>query len=218
MIRSARILAVIAAVTGLFGSVTPTLASPITYQITGVASGTIGGSTFTSVPTTVALSGDTTAVTAWAACPTCVFNLGSTTVNIPGIGTAVVTDPTAVYASGVPVDLGIGFPILPYVAIVVLERPPADPDPGVGIGLLGSSDLLGYDLRSSIGPITATPGSVGHDECCIIHTSLGDLVFAANFLPSDRGTFVATALPVPSSLLLLAIGVVALSVNRRRVQ
>ena len=216
MIGSARALAVIAVAAGSFGFAGLASATPITYQVTGLASGTVGGSSFTSVLTTVALGGDTFNVSAWAACPTCLFNLGSTTVTIPGIGTAVVTDPTAVLSTGVPVDLGIGFPILPYVAIVVVDHPPeTSADPGIGIGLLGSSALLGYDLRSSIGPITAIPGSVGHDSCCVIHTSLGDLVFASNFLPTDRGTFAATV-PEPSILLLWALGAVALAGNRSR--
>lgn len=217
MILSARALTVIAVTAGLFGFARPAPAITITYQIAGVASGTVGGLSFTSVPTTVALTGNTSNVSAWAACPTCQFNLGSTTVNIPGIGTAVVTDPTAVLSTGVSIDLGIGFPLLPYVAIVVVDHPPeTSADPGIGIGLLGSSYLLGYDLRSSIGPITAIPGSVGHDPCCVIHTSLGNLIFASNFVPTDQGTFVATTVPEPSSLLLLALGAVALTGNRLR--
>jgi hypothetical protein len=186
--------------------------------MTGFASGTIGASPFTGVLTTVALTGDTSNIAAAAFCPTCQFNLGSTTVNIPGIGTAVVTDPTAILSSVTPIDPGDpGFPLLPYVAIIVVDHPPEiSSNPGVGIGLLGSSDLLGYDLRSSIGPITATPGSIGHDLCCIIHTSFGDLIFASNVSPTDRGTFAATTIPEPSSFLLLIAGVVALTGNRLR--
>jgi hypothetical protein len=217
VIHSTRKLAVMAVAVGFFGFTEPAPATTITYQITGTSSGTIGGSSFVNALTTVALSGDTTNVTAWSACPTCLVNLGSTTVSIAGIGSAVVTDPTGVYSTGVPVDLGIGLPLLPYLAILVIDNPPATgPDPGFGIGLFGSNALLGYDLRSSIGSITAAPGLVGPSTCCTTRTSLGDLIFTSGISPTSQATLTVSTVPEPSSLLLFAIGALTLAGGRLR--
>jgi hypothetical protein len=39
---------------------------------------------------------------------------------------------------------------------------------------IGSNALLGYDLRTFFGPLTAIPGSVGYPERLFVHTTLGN--------------------------------------------
>jgi hypothetical protein len=172
----------------------PAKADPIIYQIVGNASGAIGGSSFTNVLVTVTLTGDTSNVAMTTLCPTCVVNLGTTTVNIPGIGTAMVTDQTGVFSSVATVVLDPSFPFTTYVAIGTLDHPPAT-DSQTPIAGIGSNSLLNYGLRTPIGPITAIPGGVGYDSCCFIHTTLGNLTFASNIEPTGQGTFTASAAP-----------------------
>lgn len=212
---SVRSFTVVAAAILLLAFASAAPAIPIIYQETGIASGTIGGAPFTNVLVTVTLTGDTSNVGAAAfLCPTCLSNRGTARVNVPGIGTATVTDPTGVFSSVIPIlpDTDPGqpvFPILPYVVIAVFDHFPAL-DSIIGMGLAGSNSLLGYDLRTSIGPITSSPGGVGYDPCCLIHTTLGNLTFTQNLLPTGQGTF-AARVPEPSSLLLLGAGAFVLA-------
>jgi PEP-CTERM motif len=214
MKRSTQSITVVTAAMVLLGLASPAPAIPIIYQVTGIESGTIGGSPFTNVLVTVTLTGDTSNVAAGGFCPSCLVNLGTTTVNIPGIGTAAVTDATEIVATVMPFVPDVGFPLLPYVVIGTLDHPPAT-DSITGIGGIGSSSLLGYDLRTSIGPITASPGGVGHDPCCVVHTALGNLIFASNIVSTGQGTFAATV-PEPSSLLLFGAAAVVLAGYRLR--
>jgi hypothetical protein len=200
-----------------FGS--PARATPITYEVSGIASGTIGASTFTSVLVAVTLTGDTSNVVAetfGGLCPVdCLVNAGTATVSIPGIGTATITDPTAIYSFSIPVIIDPGFPELPYVIIGTLDVPPAT-DSFTGIGFVGSSAFLDYDLRTSIGPITASPGGVGYPVGLFVQTTLGNLAFTSNFEPTTQGTFSAATVPEPSSLLLFGAGFVAFAGARLR--
>ena len=215
MKRFARSFTVVTAAIVLVGLASSALAIPIIYTESGVASGTIGGLPFTNVLVTVTLTGDTSNVAAAVFCPTCLANSGTTRVNIPSIGTATVTDPNAIISTVVPFATGEpGLPIVPYVIIGIFDHFPAL-NSIIGLGVSPSNSLLGYDLRTSIGPITTSPGGIGYDPCCFIHTTLGNLTFTQNFLPTSQGTFTARV-PEPSSLLLLGAGAVAFAGYRSR--
>jgi hypothetical protein len=203
----------------LLGIASVVEADSIIYRVSGIASGTIGGSTFTGALVQVIAQGDTADVISMS-----MPNFGTFFVNpdivtrvmIPGIGIAKITEPSAIYSSSGPITLTKGgFPTLPYVVIGTLDNPPSLLS-FTGIGVLGSDALLGYDLQTSIGPITAIPGGVGYPVFMSIPTTLGTLSFTANIQPDFQGTFRARVIspatvpePPPVVLLLSALGLVA---------
>lgn len=192
-------------------------AGPITYTITARATGTIGGSAFTNALVQVTASGDTANVVSLLSGGYEYFvNVPSTTtVTIAGIGTATVTggsepgvspNPVGVFSFPTPISLAPAFPVQPYVVIGTLDNPPALSS-FTAFGLAGSNALLGYDLRTSIGPIAGIPGGVDYAQGLFIHTTLGNLSFTEVIAPTSEGTFAATEeAPEPSSLLLTSIG------------
>jgi hypothetical protein len=217
MKRSTQWFVAVSAIIVLLACAAPAKADPITYKLTGTGSGTIGGLPFTDALVTVTLTGNTSNVTSVALFPgpNWLVNVGTTTINIPGIGLANVTDATAMYSSVVPFAGAptFGLPVLPYVLLGQLDHPPAT-NSQTSIAGMGSDALLGYNLQTSIGPITSSLGGLATPPSLIVHTNLGNLVFDVN--PLSGGTFTATTTPVPepSTLSLLAVGVVALVGSR----
>ncbi|MBZ5634845.1 MAG: PEP-CTERM sorting domain-containing protein [Acidobacteriia bacterium] len=214
--RSTSLIHPVALVVALLGIATVVGASPIIYMESGTASGMIGGTAFSDVQVQVTVSGDTANVVSGVIEGFAFFgNVSSaTTVTIAGIGTATVSDPSGIVSIPTPVSIDTGFPVLPYVAIGTLDSTLSF-DSLTGIGVEGSNALLGYDLKTSIGPITGSPGGIGYPTSLFFHTTLGDLSFTANFSPTTVGTFTATLVPEPTSLLLLGSGLALLAGRSR---
>ena len=138
-------------------------------------------------------------------------------MNIGGFGTATITDPTEIIATQIAISITTGFPVLPYVIFGTVDSPPSL-ESITGLGVTGNNALLGYNLTTSIGPITGV-GGVGYPTQLIVHTTAGDLHFISNFGPTSQSTFSATlgqtAVPEPTSLLLLGTGIAAVAGRSR---
>jgi hypothetical protein len=147
------------------------------------------------------------------------MNRGSATINVAGVGLATVTDQAVALSSVSAFQFGAGFPSVPSVVLGVFDKFPALDDV-IGMGAQGSTALAGYDLRTSIGPISGSPGGIGFDPCCVIHTTLGYLTFASNFSPTGQGTFTATLSPIPEpetyALMSVGLGFAGLVARRRK--
>jgi hypothetical protein len=195
-------------------------AAPITYEISGVASGTIGATTFTNASMELTGIGDTANVTSLFSGTIFGNPFNTFTVTIAGAGTATITDPSEIWAFPAP----SGLATLPVVVIGRVDAPPAL-DSITGIGFVASNALTGYEGTTGIGPITDAgdigfPACSGPDEDPCVHTTLGLLSFTSNLtLPptTTEATFVATlaSVPEPATLFLLGTGAAAL-VGRSR--
>jgi hypothetical protein len=188
-------------------------AIPITYDISGVASGKIGATTFTNASVELTGLGNTANVTSLFSGTIFGNPFTTFTVTIGGVGTATITDPSEIWAIPAPTDLAT----VPVVVIGRVDKPPAL-DSITGIGFVGSNTLTGYEGTTGIGPITDAggigfPGCGGPSQDPCIHTTLGLLSFSSNIaLPptTTEATFVATITPEPTTLLLLGSGAAAL--------
>jgi hypothetical protein len=196
---------------GILGTAAPTLADPITYTETSIASGSLGGTTFTDALITLTLIGDTTGVVQPLPdeLPDFRYNPGTATITIAGLGTATIFNGTAIF-----------FPVIPG------EIPL--PSFGIGQGLvvdghftgilgIGSDSLAGYDLQSSFGPFSAA-GSAGATEPNgsphFYATSSGNLMLTGG--ENVTLTVTTTSVPEPASLSLIGTGGLSLLALRRR--
>lgn len=207
----------------LFGLVTASHAAPISYSVSGIASGQLDSSTFVDALVTVTVNADTDDIVATTddfdangAIET-IYAVASllTTVNVAGLGTVNVFEPTAIYAfpGFENVDPGEDLFLLPLVVIGTLDSPPSL-ESFTGIGGLASNALSGYDLATSI-PSMVGAGGVARSPAFPLSTSGGSLTFASNDFADSPATFAATAdvpvVPEPASLSLLASGLLSLA-------
>jgi hypothetical protein len=206
-------------VLAVVGFAPPANATPITYELSGTASGKIGGTTFTNALVELTGTGDTAGVVSFAD-GTFANTFDKLTVSIDGVGTATATVPTEILS--IPFVV-LGDPEIPPVLLVIFGRTDSPPalDGITGLGALGSFALTGYEL-TAIGPITdlgglgfpVLCGTPGHDPC--MQTSLGFLSFTTNDIFTDeKATFTATTVPEPATVLLVSGGLAAI-VRRSR--
>jgi hypothetical protein len=215
-------------IVALLGLAPSAQAAPITYQLSSIASGQIGPTSFTNVLVTLIATGDTAnvAIVNYPGVPFDIYvNPFSTfTVTIPGVGTAIVTEPSAIWSFP---DVIPTFNPLPAVLFGRIDDPPAM-DSFTAVGFVFDAALGGYNNITAVGPITGL-GFIGFNPDCstpgnndCIQTSMGLLRFTTNDAEDGhQGSFVAsvapTAVPEPATLVLLGSGVAALA-GRSRVR
>jgi hypothetical protein len=202
-------------VVAVFGFSTASRATPITFTISGTASGQLDSSPFTNALVTVTSTADTTNVVGNTAdfdgngSTETIYAVPSslTRITIAGLGTVDVIDATAIYSfpGFTVVDPGEELLLEPAVIIGTLDSPPSL-DSFTGVAAIGASALSGYNLATSLGSIVGD-GGVGHPPIPI-STSGGNLTFASNDLEGRTGTF-AAAVPEPASAWLLISGVLS---------
>lgn len=215
-----RFLVVVAlATTSVLGWAAPTQAALITYTLTSIASGDLGGTTFTDALVTVTLTGDTSDVFEPdpVDLPGVLANVGTATLSIEDLGTATFNSPNGYIAAAGPSIPGF----IPTPFFLIAQFDDLTGDSTTHILGLGDNGLAGYDMQSAFGPLTGggfgvVTGNV-NDPATLFLTDAGVLTFAEDG-GGDPVTFTATVAPVPEpgTLSLFGIGALGAVAARRR--
>lgn len=182
----------------------PAQAAQITYTLTSTGTGTLGGTPFTDAVVTVTLVGNTANVTTVSPF---LFNPGSATVDVAGVGTGTLTGIVGIASSFKDLTtFGTSGVVIGHVLN------PADPNSFTGILGQFGSELFGYDLKAPFGPDSGEGGPAsGSHITPVFPTSVGDLTWAVgqSLRPSTFTAVVAT--PEPGTLAFLGTGLVLLA-------
>jgi len=172
----------------------PAKAVGIDYRIVQMASGTLGGKFFTNVPVIVDFFADTASAVVHPVGGNAngVAVAGTVQVSVPGIGVAVVTTSAVIFSS---VSSSQSFGQVPFLDIEVSENPPPASLQDLSfktMAFASGTSLLNYDLQTAF-PVTSVPASIGYLPGSVIHTTLGNLTFAAlvDQRTTNLGTFSA---------------------------
>ncbi|HEY2844429.1 MAG TPA: PEP-CTERM sorting domain-containing protein [Bryobacteraceae bacterium] len=198
-----RLIVVLAAI-GILARIAS--AVPITYVETTTATGTLGGTAFTSASVTVTLVGDTSNITSGPSpFGAYLINPGLATIKIGALPIATFTDLVEIIGSDNQATPSIFS--MPFVLIATLDNPAGTSITGV-VDEYGDPAFLGYGL-TALGPISAT-GSSASGAGGPHNTSSGVLLFSSDNSPQPA-TFTATVgTPEPTSVILLGTGLLAL--------
>ena len=174
-------------------------ATPITYIISAVGSGSLGGNSFSDVSFTITAAADTSQIFTNSPGILQVPDL-SATISISGLGTATFNGTTNFVNQN---EGGIG----------ITGGSSSARGPGADILALENDAFDTYDLSSSIGPFS---GSADYNPGFDFGTTAGN--FVLNSVPGDTATFQATlqTVPEPATISLVGLGALALAIRRKR--
>jgi hypothetical protein len=188
----------------------PSFATPITYTEQATATGSLGGVAFTNANLLLTFTSDTANVMLMqSSLPG--FFISPSASNCTIVACPIPPGPATVSVGGGPsvtiLDFNYLFSVGGGVGFSALLPSGNTPDILDTI----SASLVGYDLRTSIGPITGLPFS-GIGDDVFVTTTGGD------FFLTDAGnpTFTAVTIAEPPSLILLSVALAGLGVVRRR--
>jgi hypothetical protein len=188
------IAATLAAVFALAGS-RQAEAAPITYFESLTTDGVLGGTAFTNELVTLAFTADTSNVTSSSG-PRFTNIPSVSTVTVAGIGSATFSDPLSLSVSAFPTfsefsvtDTALSTDILDTFAV--------------------ASGFAGYDMTTPLSPVS---GGAAYLVGTLFPTSMGNFEFTKN----GGGISTVSAVPEPSSLFLIALGLSGVAVHRTK--